>query len=235
MGNFITRIRTALEAQANGIVDGIEDPRLSLDYSLTKLEENRREINRSLIEVMAAHKRLSAQRDQLSGSLGKLDQQAGEAVKTGRDDLARTAIERKNASQKRLTEMDAAIENLQGQEQTLKENCAALDHQIAFFRSKKEELKSLYDSSRAQLRIREAMTGVSHDLADVGNTIQRIEGRIQILQARTDAINQLVGEGYLVEALNPNADDLERQLTQSSRSQAVEEELARLKAQAGPQ
>jgi phage shock protein A len=112
----------------------------------------------------------------------------------------------------------------------LKQSQASLEHKIDYFRSKKEELKAIYDSSRAQLQIREALSGVSNDLADVGNTIRRAEARIHEMQSRSEAIEGLVNEGILIDVLQPEVDDIDRQLFLVDRKQAVEDELARLKS-----
>jgi phage shock protein A len=63
----------------------------------------------------------------------------------------------------------------------------------------------------------------------VGATIQRTEARIQEMQSRADAIDALVDEGILQDVLEPDVDDIDRQLAEIGRNQAIEEELARLK------
>jgi phage shock protein A len=211
----------------------MEDPRASLDYSLTRLEQNRREIARSLVEVSAARRRLVNQRDQLAAGQGRYEEQTAAAIKVGQDDLTRLALERKEESQAHQVELEINLDSLEHQEQNLKQSQLNLDRKIALFRSKKEELKAIYDSSQAQLRVDEALSGISEELADVGNTIERAEARIKAMQARADAIEGLVAEGVLTDMLEPDKDDLDRQLENIGRSQAVEEELARLKAEAG--
>ena len=224
------RINAIFESRANAAMDGFEDPKASLDYSLCRLEETRAQISRGLIEVSAAKNRLAAQRSQLATTLQKSDEQAQAAVKAGRDDLARLALERKQEATARQAGLDTNISSLEQQAETLKQSQANLDHKIATFRSKKEELKAIYDSSRAQLQMREAVSGVSVDLTDVGNTIRRAEARIREMQSRADAIEGLVSEGVLVDVLEPDSDDIDRELSQMNRKQAVEDELARLKA-----
>ena len=64
----------------------------------------------------------------------------------------------------------------------------------------------------------------------MGNTIQRTEQRILEMQSRADAIDALVAEGVLQDVLEPETDDIERELARIGRNQAVEDELARLKA-----
>lgn len=88
-------------------------------------------------------------------------------------------------------------------------------------------MKAIHDSSKAQLRVNEALSGISEDLTDVGNTIQRAEERIREMQSRSDAIKDLIAEGILSDALEPDRDDIDRELSRIGRDQAVEKELAR--------
>ncbi|MCL7453083.1 MAG: PspA/IM30 family protein [Anaerolineae bacterium] len=232
MSGIISRFKAIFQAQANAVADQMEDPKASLEYSLTRLQENRRQLSRSLVEVAAAKGRLETQQGQMATAVEKYADQARAAVEAGREDLARTALERKQEAEARRAELELNISRLEGQLDHLKQSQVNLDRKIELFRSKKEELKSIYNSSQAQLRVREALSGVSEDLADVGNTIQRAESRIQEMQSRADAIDALVSEGVLSDALQPEGDDIDRELARIGRSQAVEDELARIKAEA---
>jgi phage shock protein A len=230
--SILTKFKAVFQSRAHQVADYFEDPKASLDYSLTKLEESRSQVGRSLIEVSAAKSRLALQRDQLTTALQKYQTQAETAVKAGRDDLARTALERKHDAKEQQSELDTNLANLEAQVEKLKESQANLEHKIAIFRSKKEELKAVYDSSRAQLQMREAVSGISTDLADVGNTIQRAENRIREMQSRSEAIQGLISEGVLTDVLVPHMDNVDQELSRISRQQAIEEELNRLKANA---
>jgi phage shock protein A len=212
------------------LAEAFEDPKASLDYSLVRLEENRALITQGLVEVAAARNRLAAQRDLLSAAVEKTQGQAELAVRAGRDDLARIALERRQEAASRQYAVETNLANLDRQAETLKQAQADLDHKIATFRSKKEELKAVYDSARAQLIMRETVTGISGDLADVGNTIRRAEERIREMQSRADAIEGLVAEGVLVDTLEPHLDDLDRQLLLVDHQNNIETELARLKS-----
>ena len=64
--SILTRFKNIFQAQANAVADQMEDPKASLDYSLTRLEENRRALSRGLVEVSAARHRLESQRNQMA-------------------------------------------------------------------------------------------------------------------------------------------------------------------------
>jgi phage shock protein A len=228
--SIFTRIGAIFGSRANQIAEAFEDPKASLDYSLVRLEQNRALLAQGLIEVAAARNRLAAQRDLLSSAVEKTQSQAELAVRSGRDDLARIALERKQEAASRQYAVETNLASLDRQAEALKQAQADLDHKIATFRSKKEELKAVYDSARAQLIMREAVSGISGDLADVGSTIRRAEERIREMQSRADAIEGLVAEGVLVDAFEPHADDLDHQLLLVDHQNNIETELARLKS-----
>lgn len=229
--SILTRYKAIFQAQANAVVDQLEDPKVSLDYSLTRLEGNRRQLGHSLIDMSSAKRRLENQRDQTAAAVARYAQQARASVEAGRDDLARTALLRKQEAEARQAELKTNVENLDHQVTNLKQSQISLEGKIAAFRSRVEELMAIYVSSQAQMRIREALTGISEDLADVDNTIQRAEARIQNMQSRADAIDALIAGDVLADVLTPGADDIERQLVRIGRSRVVEKELARLKAE----
>ena len=227
---LIARLKAIFAANANSALDQIEDPRASLDYSLTRLQASLRQISDSLVEVATARRTLEAQRDQAQATVAKYEEQARQAVALGRDDLATRALERKAAAQEQLNSLNSNIASVDAQVESLKASQANLRQKIELFQGKKEELKALYDSSRAQLQVREAATGISKDLADAAHAIERAEIRINQMQARVQAIDNLISAGALEDALSPQGDDIDRELTRLTRAAVVENELNQLKA-----
>jgi phage shock protein A len=233
MGIF-TRFRSIFQARANSLADQMEDPKASLDYSLVRLEESHNQISRALVDVTAARKRLEYQQDKMAAASDKYEQQAREALSAGREDLAQLALQRRQEALARQVELDGNLDSLDRQLNNLKITQANLERKISLFKTKKEELKAIYDASRAQIQVREAVMGLSSDLANVGTTIQRAEERIREMQSRAEAIDSLIEEGVLGDALQPERDDIDRELKRISRVQAVENDLARLKGETTP-
>ncbi len=226
---LLTRLMNIFQTQANRKLDALEDPKATLDYSMARLQNNLQQVSRSIVEVATAKRRLEAQRNTLAAAVARYEDQARTAIQKNREDLAALALERKQAALAQLTELESNIANLEQQLETLKATQSALRAKIELFRYKKEELKAVYDSTQAQLKVREALSGITDDLADVGNTIRRAEERIRQMQARAEAIDDLIGSGVLEDVLEPETDDIDRELARLTRSEAVEAELARLK------
>ena len=229
--SFFARLKALFGAKANQAIESMEDPRASLDYSLTRLQVSLRQISDSLVEVSTAERALVGQRGQAQTAIDKAEEQARQAVRVGREDLATRALERKSLAQDRLNRLNASISSLESQVESLKTSQANLRQKIELFQARKEELKALYDSSRAQLRVKEAATGMSKDLADAGHAIERAETRIQAMQSRVEAIDDLIAAGSLEDALAPEGDDIDRELASLSRAASIEKELERLKAE----
>lgn len=229
--SFLARLKAIFGARANQALDNIEDPRASLDYSLTRLQASLRQISDSLMEVSTARNTLQAQRSQAQRAIDQAEEQARQSVRLGREDLATRALERKAFSQERLNSLTNNIASIDAQVESLKTSQTSLRQRIELFQAKKEELKALYDSSRAQLQVREATTGISKDMADAGHAIDRAETRIQAMQARVEAIDHLIATGALDDALALEGDDIDRELARLTRTSAVESDLQRIKAE----
>ncbi len=234
MGMF-GRLRGIFAARADAALAAFEDPKQSLDYSLVRLEDELRQARQSLVEVVSAQRLLETRRDQAQAAALRHVEQARFALANGREDLAHLALERKQAAQGRAGELEAAAANLAGQAEALKVTLLGLQARIELFRSKNEELKAIYDSSRAQLKVREALTGLSADMNDVGSTIRRAEERIRRLQARAEAIDTLALSGAVADALAPAGDDIDQELGRLGATAAVEAELAQLKGEVAGQ
>lgn len=233
MGIF-TRFRSIFQARANSLANQMEDPKASLDYSLVRLEESYGQTSRALVDVTAARKRLEYQQIQMGAAAEKYEQQARDALSVGREDLAQLALARKQEALARQGELDGNLDSLDRQLNSLKTTQINLEQKISLFKTKKEELKAIYDASKAQIQVRETVLGLSSDLASVGSTIQRAEERIREMQSRADAIDLLVEEGVLGDALQPEQDNVDRELKRIARVQAVENDLARLKGETTP-
>jgi phage shock protein A len=234
MGGVFSRLRAVFQTRVNELTGLMEDPRASLNFAMLQLEEDYRKLSRSLIEITAVKQRLDDELLQLQADELKYDKQVEIAFREGRDDLARSIIERKQAVLERKPELDENSAALADQLASLKHYQAELNRKIASFRVKKEQLKSIYDSSRVELRLRESLSGISSDLAEVGNTVRRIEDQIQSMKSRSTAIEELVSEGVLVDVLGLALNDVDRQLEEMERDRWIEDELTRLKAQYSP-
>src|ERR1700742_592561 len=210
MAGLTGRMSTVVKAKVSKLLDRAEDPAETLDYSYQK------------------------QVEQLQNVV-KLDTQARQALSAGNEDLARTALERKNVAQTELQGLDTQVTELEQQQQKLTDSEQKLRAKIEAFRTKKEVIKAQYSAAEAQVRISEAATGVGEQMADVGLAMQRAVDKTEQMKARADAVGELEASGAFEDltALGSGEDDIDRQLRELTTTSQVDDELAKMKAQVG--
>ncbi len=230
MGLF-TRMELMVKSKANKLLDRHEDPREILDYSYQKQLELLQQVKRSVATVVTAKKRLELQKAKLEQNTQKLDRQAKDAVNAGRDDLARLALERKKSNTIEIESLIMQINEQELEQQKLIETERKLSAKIAAFRTKKETIKAQYTAAEAQVKVKEAVTGISEEMADVGFAIQRAEDKTETMRAKSAALDEMVELGALDEI--GGEDEIERELRKMQTTAGVDDDLARLKEEMG--
>ena len=99
------------------------------------------------------------------------------------------------------------------------------------FRTQKETIKATYSSAQAQVKVAEAVSGLSDEFGDVGLAIQRAQDKTQALQARAGAVEELLASGALRDPLS--GDDISRELESISVRADIDQELSQLKQELG--
>src|SRR5438067_5368555 len=232
MAGLMSRASMVVKAKFSKLLDHAENPAETLDYSYERQLELLQNVKRGIADVVTAKKRLELQETQLQQSVVKLDTQARQALAAGREDLARQALERKSGLQQQLQGLDTQVQQLEAQQQRLTENEQQLSAKIEQFRSQKEVIKAQYSAAEAQVRIGEAATGIGRQMEDTGLAIQRAKDKTEQMQARADALDELVQTGGL-DDLTSDQSSLERELAQLSSQSQVDQELQKLKAEVG--
>ena len=225
------RFSMIFKAKASKALDRAEDPRQTLDYSYERQLEMLTKVRRGVADVATSRKRVEMQLTQLETQSNKLTDQAQKAIDVGREDLAREALTRKSGLSGQMTELQTQHDQLRGEEEKLTRASQALQAKVESFRTRKETIKATYTAAEAQTKINEAFSGISTEMGDVGQAIQRAEDKTQQMQARAGAIDELLASGALDEpgALG-RGDDISRELESMSSQAEVESELAALKA-----
>src|SRR6202047_3653540 len=113
MAGLTGRMSTVVKAKVSKLLDRAEDPAETLDYSYQKQVEQLQNGKKGMADFVTARKGLQMQGAPLQQSLGKLDTQARQALSSGNEELARTALERKNVAQTELQGLDKQVGELE--------------------------------------------------------------------------------------------------------------------------
>jgi phage shock protein A len=229
------RLSTLIRAKISKLLDRAENPGETLDYAYEKQLEQIHVIRKGIVDVVTSKKRLQTEAATLERQVQKLDIQARTAIRVGRDDLARMAIERKQLIIVESGSLSQQIVDLEHQQEQMIASESQLRAKIEAFRSRKELIKAQYSAAEAEVRISEAAHGLSGDVADVGLAMQRAIDKTETLRARANAVQELEAAGTFEDltAIGPPQDDIDRALAQLGAGSAVDADLARLKAELG--
>ncbi len=230
---LIDRTSTIIKSKINKILGKFEDPRETLDYSYEKQLELLQNVKRGVAEVTTAKKRLELQKVKLEQNIQKLDEQAREAVKAGREDLAKIALERKSISQNELANLTQQIADVAKQQEKLMATEKSLSAKIETFRSTKETIKAQYSAAEAQVKITESVSGISEEMSDVGMAVQRAQDKTEEMKARASALDELVEAGTLEDVTGGTKDDIDRELSKIKSKGEVDAQLEALKKEMG--
>jgi len=232
MAGLMERTMTLIKAKYSRLLNRAEKPSETLDYSYERQLELLQNVKRGVADVVTAKKRLEIQTQGLEQNVVKLDSQARQALAQGREDLARTALERKSGVQQQLQGLDGQIKQLEAQQEKLVASEQQLSARVEAFRSEKEVIKAQYSAAEAQVRIGEAATGIGDQMADTGAAISRAKDKTQEMQARADAIGELTASGTL-EDFTSDQTQLDRELAQMASQSQVDQELEQMKKEVG--
>ena len=227
------RFTLIFKSKANKALDKAEDPRETLDYSYEKQLELLQKVRRGVADVATSRKRLELQITQLQQQSDKLEGQAKAALAGGREDLAREALTRRSGLQTQISDLQVQLAQLQDQEEKLVQASQRLQAKVEAFRTKKETIKATYSAAEAQTKINEAFSGISEELGDVGLAVQRAVDKTAQMQARGQAIDELLASGALDDATGTSKDSITAELERMASTNEVESQLAAMKAEIG--
>ena len=225
---MLSRMSTIVKSKMNRILDSAEDPNETLDFAYEKQLEMLRGVKRGVVDMVAAKRRIQQQASTVQANVERLGEQAGQALNAGREDLARLALQRKQAAMIELQGLDEQIAGMELEQEKLTAAEQRLSAKVTAFRTKKEIIKAQYTAAQAQVRIGSSLSGLSEEMGDVSLAVERAETKTENLRSRAGAIDELAQLGVL-DDFSGSQDPLSKELEAITSAQGVEDELAALK------
>jgi phage shock protein A len=224
-----SRLKLIFSTKASSAMDRAEDPRQVLDYAYTQQQLLLVKLRQGLVEVATSKQQLERQSKKLEARLPQLEDQAKRALSAGRDDLARIALERKRSAAGELEGLSAQIAEVGAEEKRLAGQERSLQVRIEEFRTHRDVVSARYSASEAEVKVKEALSGVSGELAELGMAVGRAEEKADRLQSRARALDALADIGVLEPA--GGGDYVENELKRLTSGAEIDDELERLKAE----
>jgi phage shock protein A len=227
------RIAELYEIKVNALLDRVEDPREMLDYSYAQQQAMLHKLKQQITAVAASRHLAQAQEAQLQHSADRLQEQAEQAVAAGKEDLARQALAWRSAILAQVDDLRAEQVALRADEEQLAASTRRLQRKTEAFGLHKETIKATYTAARATASVSQIVGGASEELGDVGLATRRAEETTARLQARAEALAELIAsQSPAPETPDASAtlDQIQAELDAVTIKAAVDSELARIKA-----
>ncbi len=231
MNAILRRLVLVVKVWMNALLAPAEDPRQVFEIAHKKQRSLLSKVRQAQIRVASSKQQLRNKTVFAREKLPQLEGQARKALKAGRENQARLALQLKQVATGELGHLEEQVEHLQQEEEVLTLVEQRLASQIEAFFARQEVLAARYSRAEAQVTITEALSGVSEELADLGLSLERAEDRTEQMQSRAAAIEELVDLGILESPALQTERAVLPELARSEDSEAVEEELEALKLQ----
>lgn len=218
MGLF-TRIKDVLQANLTDMVNKSEDPEKMLNLYIERATEELRgfsvQVNRAAADkILLDEKIIETKKD-----IEEMTKQAVLAVQQGRDDLAKTALGRKQRAEQNLVDFEAQVTEQDKIVKDLKDNLQILTEKLQKAKEEKDNLVIRQRRAKTMKQASDALSGLGTN--DPLSDIERMRDRVERSEAEAKATRQTASSSF-----EAQMDELKK----SSGSVAVDDELAKLKA-----
>lgn len=224
---IITRFKEIMAANFNALLDKAEDPEKMIDQYLRNLEEDLAKVKQETASVMADEKNAKRKLDACQQEINKMSEYARKAVTTGNDEEAKQFLKKKADLTDQLAVLEKDYELACECTIKMRQMHDKLESDIASLKTRRETLKAKIKVAETQQKLNQIGSG----LASAGNNMaafERMEERVNHMLDEADAMAELNSSPE-----STNVEELTKKYDADSKSAAVDDELAALKAEMG--
>lgn len=221
------KLSSLLKMRFAKIMNRLEDPIETLDYSFKKQSDLLVMIKRSIIDVLTSKKRLEMQIYHLNTSIKEFEKKAYRLIELDKEDMAESLLVRKHELLGQIEKIKIKIGQLDTEKEQLIATEAKLTNNLEFLRAQKEIVTAQYTAAKTQVKIDEAVNGLSKDFTDVSTAMERAKEKTLELKAKTTAIEELIENNVLMDKVNE--DKANAELLKAEVAFKAKDELRKIK------
>ncbi|MEB3190796.1 MAG: PspA/IM30 family protein [Snowella sp.] len=217
--SLLTRFRQVIRAQWTSLGQESQDPEKLLTEITAQMELELIEMRRALAEAIATHKSSERQLAAQQMAAQKWYERAQLAIDKDNENLAREALEHRQAYQHHIRALEQSLAEHQPVIQRLKGDLQTLERKYSEVKAKKSLYLARLKSATAAQKLQEMMG--SMDNLSASSLFERLENKVLELEAQSD-LTVLVH------------DPLEQKFATLEDQKGIEATLNQLKAQRRP-
>jgi phage shock protein A len=218
--SIFKRMSDIIKANLNDLLDRAEDPEKMLKQMVIEMEQSVNKATLAVAQAIANEKSLERKLEKARKDKEDWEQKAVLALQSGREDLAKAALEKKAVCDRNYNDLLPILEQARQTSVKLRQQLDQLKNKLEEARTRQSTLIARSQAAKAQKQIAQSFSGVG---TDAFSKFDKFESKIEQLEAEAQAFEQLAGE-------NTSLEDEFKKLTSSS---DVDAELLALKAKMG--
>lgn len=223
---ILDRFATIVKANVNELLDKAEDPAKMVDQYLVDLTESLAEVKQETAAVMAEEARTKRSVDANAEEVARMDDLARKALVAGNEDDARVFLTKKQKLEAAGAEMAKAADAAHANAEKMRQMHDKLVGDIEELKGRRETIKAKMAVAKTQEKVAGFTSGADKAESAI-EAFNRMEEKADKMLDTADAMAELTEEPV------DDAAALEAKYADAASDAAVEDELARLKADMG--
>ncbi len=194
---ILGQIAANLKAGVSAALAPADDPRRTYISAERKQQALLAQVRVAMNHLTASKQRMHARAVEDRARLPQMLDEARAELVAGRSDLARVSLRRRQVVALELASLETQLSDVEQDETNLRVLERRLANQVDEFVARQQVVIARYNAAEAQVQIKEAVTGVSREFAELTAALAQAEEKTEGMEARVSAIDRLVREGLL--------------------------------------
>lgn len=223
---ILERFADIIKANINELLDKCEDPAKMIDQYLRDLTEDLAEVKKETAAVMAEETRAKRMLDDNAAEMKRYEDLARKALTAGNEGDARVFLGKKQQLGEKAASLQATYDTAHANAQKMRQMHDKLVGDIESLNSRREMVKAKVAVAKTQERVNK-----------IGASAEKAAGAMSAFERMEKKADQMLDQANAMAELNTEPVDeaaaLEAKYASAAGDAAVDDELAKLKAELG--
>ena len=228
---ILTRYKDIMEANINALLDKAEDPEKMVDQYLRNLESDLGKVKAETAAVMADEAKAKRELDSCKQEVDKYQAYAEKALKAGNESDARAFLEKKQSVARKLETLQQNYDLAAANATKMREMHDKLVKDINSLKERRDEIKAKANQAKAMQEHNKIRNNVS-DTSSAMAGLDRMDEKVNRMLDEANAMTEL-NQSQADSDIDNLAAKYDSEEAAAETSNAVDDELAALKAQMG--